>query len=44
MTQRYASLRDEDLKLAAGLAGEIIGSALDECDKGTNKAKKNMSE
>ena len=42
MTQRYAHLRDDALKRAAGLAGKIIASALDECDKGT-KGKKNMN-
>jgi len=41
MTQRYAHLRDDALKRAAGLAGEIIGNALDECDQDKGKPGKN---
>ncbi|MHB1351623.1 MAG: tyrosine-type recombinase/integrase [Desulfobulbaceae bacterium] len=41
MTQRYAHLRDDALKRAAGLAGEIITSALDQDDQGKGKPGKN---
>jgi integrase len=33
MTQRYAHLRDEALKKASSLAGEIIGQAANNIDK-----------
>ena len=34
MTQRYAHLRDETLKRASDLAGDIIGSAIESKDNG----------
>lgn len=42
MTQRYAHLRDDALKRAAGLAGDIISTALDGSNQNT-KNKKTMN-
>lgn len=44
MTQRYAHLWDDTLKRPAGLAVEIIGSALDEGGKDKKEpGKKNIN-
>lgn len=43
MTQRYAHLRDDSLKRAAGLAGDIISTAMDESNQ-NSKNKKTMNE